>query len=316
MISRLLLIVLSFCFVQNAFAWGKRGHETVASLAAQLLAKENPQTQFLLAHSYDMGFYANAPDLVWKADDETYKKEFSQHYIDMEAFERKFTERKKANAWNPDRQKFFKTFPEIENKEGRSFWRIEELNTQLVDVTKKLKNKKLDANARRTLQAEWLLTAGVIGHYMGDLAQPLHVTENHDGQLTDQKGIHHWFEESIVDDLYPSFTNDVYTRAQSRWAEFHKKHKKSSAFDLALELAKNSQAALPEVLALDKKLGRESASKVSSAYREIITERLTLGVLYLAQLWSNDLGWNFDDNRFFTFDVKPTYIEPTPDKKP
>ena len=89
-----------------------------------------------------------------------------------------------------------------------------------------------------------------------------------------------------------------------------------SAFDLAIELARNSNNAVKALLDLDKKAGRESAAKVSPMYREMLIDRLTLGTLYLAQIWSRHLGWNYEGRNFFTFDVKPAYIEPTPDKKP
>jgi len=311
---KLIFLILTLAFAQESFAWGKRGHETVASLAAQLLATENSQAAFLKNHSFDMGFYANVPDLYWKRE-ATYAKEGPQHYVDMEAFTRAFEAQKTKEAWNPDRQAFFKKFPDIEVKEGRSFWRIQELNTKLEDVTKKLKAKKLTRNERQDLQIQWITIAGVMSHYIGDLAQPLHVTENHDGQLSEQKGLHHWLEEEIVDDLYPSITNDVYTRAKSRWAEFSKKNKKLSAFELAVDLAKNSSLAIPEVLHLDKTHGRANLGKISGQYKELVTERLAQGVLYLALVWSKQVGWEYDGKRFYQFSLTPDFIEPTPDKK-
>lgn len=312
---KLTLVIFTLLIASNAHAWGKRGHETVGSMAAQLLAKEHPQGKFLTSHSYDMGFYSNVPDLVWKADDEVYKREFSQHYMDLDNYDKIMGERK-VKKFNPDRQQFFKQFPNIANSEGRNFWRVQEMDAKLAEVTKKLKQKKLEPEVQRKLQAEWLLTAGVMGHYIGDLAQPLHVTSNYDGQESGQKGLHHWFEEDIVDDLYPGIMNEVFTRAQSRWPEFSKKNKNVSAFDLAVALGRNSFGSIQELLDLDKKAGRDSATKVSPMYREMVIERLTQGTLYLAQIWSAHLGWNYDGKKFYTFDVRPVYIEPKADKKP
>jgi S1/P1 Nuclease len=299
------------CFsVAQALAWGKRGHEMVGSLAAQLLAKEHPQGAFLASHSFDMGYYNNAPDLVWKANPEIYKKESPQHYVDIEIFERAFKKRNETNAWNPSRLEFTKKFPEINEKAGRSPWRIQELVSRIEKTTQSLKNKKLTKKEKHQLQEEWLVTAGILGHYFADLAQPMHVTENHDGQLTKQKGLHHWFEENIVDELSPLLYEAVFEKAKAQWKDFFEKHKKMSAFELSLELAKNSHAALPRVLEIDKKQGRSSEKKVSGAYKEIVIERLSLGVLYLATIWGSHLDWTYDGDRFFNFVATPAYIEP------
>ncbi len=282
----------------------------VGSLAAQLLAKETTQGRFLGQHSFDMGFYNNAPDLVWKANPETYKKEFTQHYLDLELFDRAFAAKNEPNAWLPVRSEFLKKFPNIEEKAGRAPWRIQELSLRIEKVAKSLKNKNLTKKERHQLQEEWLMTAGILGHYVADLSQPMHVSENHDGQLTKQKGLHHWFEENIVDDLSPMIYEDVFKKAQSQWKDFYDKHKKMSAFDLSLELTRNSHQALPRVLELDKKQGRASEDKVSGAYREIVVERLSQGVLYLSMIWSAHLDWTYNGDRFFNFVVAPVYIEP------
>lgn len=307
---RMVVFFVVLLNLSQAFAWGKRGHEMVGSLAAQLLAKEHPQGAFLASHSFDMGYYNNAPDLVWKANSEIYKKESPQHYVDIEIFERAFKKRNESKAWIPSRMEFTKKFPEIDEKAGRSPWRIQELVARLEKTTQSLKKKNLSKKEKHLLQEQWLVTAGLLGHYFADLAQPLHVTENHDGQLTQQKGLHHWFEENVVDELSPLLYEAVFAKAKNQWKDFFEKHKKMSAYELSLELAQNSLAALPRVLEIDKKQGRSSEKKVASAYKEIVVERLSLGVLYLATIWGTQLDWTYDGDRFFNFVATPAYIEP------
>ena len=323
--KNLLILLCVFCST-NVFAWGKRGHETVGSLAAQLLAKENTDGRFLISHTYDMGYYNNAPDLVWKADPVTYKKEFPQHFLDLELFDRSFEKQRKAappvtaappatvgaieSPWNPSRTDFFKKYSDLDEKAGRALWRIQEMTNRLEKITLELKKKTLSKKERHQWQEKWLVTAGLLGHYVADLAQPLHVTENYDGQLTKQKGLHHWFEENIIDELYPTLTDEVYKKAQSQWKTFFEQHKKMSAFELSLELVKDSNKNLKRVLDIDKKLGRASEKKVSADYKEIAIERLSTGVLFLATIWAQHLGWQYDGERFFNFVIKPEYIEP------
>ncbi|NJL26207.1 MAG: hypothetical protein HC902_14330 [Calothrix sp. SM1_5_4] len=47
------------------WAWGKRGHQIVAETAAHLVAGQ-PEARFLRNHSFDLGYYANVPDVIWK----------------------------------------------------------------------------------------------------------------------------------------------------------------------------------------------------------------------------------------------------------
>lgn len=44
-----------------------------------------------------------------------------------------------------------------------------------------------------------------IGHYVGDAHVPLHTTENYNGQLTDQKGIHGLWESRLVEINYEDY---------------------------------------------------------------------------------------------------------------
>lgn len=316
-----------------SLAWGKRGHEIVGSLAAQLLSQEQKSAEFLIHHTFDLGYYNNVPDLIWKADPETYKKESPQHFMDLEDFEKE-----KNLKWNKDRKAFFKKYSGIELKSGRNYWRVQELSEDLEKITKLLSKKSKNKTAHKNkdkgtteslafnaqqitekkefhhLQNQWLVTAGVLGHYVADLAQPLHVTNNYDGQLTEQKGIHYWFEGNIIDQLYPEIKHEVYLRAKNKWADFHKKNKNKSPFDLCVELGKNSAQNIPTLLAIDKQTGRASAKDTAMNYKEIAIDRLSTGVLYLAEIWSQQTDWIYDGERFYKFEAAPAYMEPRLEK--
>lgn len=289
-----------------AFAWGKRGHETVGSLAARLLAEKQPEAQFLSNHSYDMGFYNNVPDIVWKSEPKTFKKEHFQHFMDMEHFKNV-----KETDWVSQRESFFKKFPNIGKKSGRAWWRVNELNTDLEKITQSLKQKKLPIKEQHNYQAKWLLYAGVMGHYIADLAQPLHVTANYDGKKTKQRGIHRWFEEEVIDELYPSLHEEVYKQALQKWDSFHNDNKSKDVFQLCQELTKNSQDEINNLLSIDKKVGRKNLKKAAEAFKQLAVDRLAIGTLYLAEIWSRQTNWDYNGVKFYKFDSKPNYIEPT-----
>ena len=301
----LLFLFTMTSFPGKSYAWGKRGHETVGSLAARLLADKQKGSEFLSEHSYDLGFYNNVPDIVWKSNPDTFKKESIQHFMDMEHYK----DIKKSD-WNDKREVFFKKHSVISKKAGRSWWRVQELNQELTAITKSLKPRKIEKSEQHKRQAKWLLHAGVMGHYIADLAQPLHVTDNYDGQKTDQKGIHRWFEEEVVDHLYPNITHLVYDKMLEQWAEFHKKNKTKSVFELCQELTENSQNQIDELLSIDKKTGRKDLPKASNEYKTLAVDRLALGSLYLAEIWSRQTGWNYNGDKFYLFDTKPAYVEP------
>jgi hypothetical protein len=62
-------------------------------------------------------------------------------------------------------------------------------------------------------QLNWSLAMQLsadLGHYVGDGHQPLHITENYDGKMTNQSGVHSRYETSLVGQYQSSivYTND------------------------------------------------------------------------------------------------------------
>jgi hypothetical protein len=314
-----ILLFILMLLSSQAFAWGKRGHESVASLAAQLLAKENPKNRILLSHSYDLGYYANVPDFIWKnLSEDVRNRERYQHYIDLELFDKEFKSRGEKTGveapWISDRVKFFAKYPGIPDNAGRAPWRIQELADKLTEITKKLRNRNLPTNERQPLQAQWLLHAGVLGHYIGDLGMPLHVSEDYDAKKAGQGGLHSWFEDLMVDENYPHLATEVFAQAKSQWKDFQKFNRKKTPFVLAIELGANSQKVLPEMLRIDKVTGRKDIDKAAAAYKKMIVERLAASVLRLALIWSNQLDWSYNGERFYYWMGTPEFIEPVQDK--
>ena len=183
---------------------------------------------------------------------------------------------------------------------------------QLEAVSAHLREMKEAAPAkdRQALQERWLVLAGTLGHYVGDLGQPMHVTENYDGQLTGQKGLHSFFEEDLVDEVYPELLVAVNSRVKAAWPDFKKKNKDKSLIDLLEQLTRNSLAGLKPVLDLDKKGTREVSAKNAKRYQKIFEERMADSALVLAEIYRRNLGWKFDGNRFYFFSGEPAFIPP------
>jgi hypothetical protein len=231
----------------------------------------------------------------------------------MEIFKQAFSAHPDIkNPFELSRKDFEAKFPEVKPEAGRSFWRIREFYANLEKVTAQLRELKEGATMeqRQKLQEKWLLDAGLMAHYVGDLSMPLHVSENYDGQLTDQKGIHSYFEDLMVDELYPEMAVEVEKEAKKQWPSFTKKNKDKTVIQLLEQLASESNKEINHLLALDKKSKREEIKKNSAKYKSLIRQQLTQGSLTTGELLRRNLGWTFDNTKFYFFASEPAYVMP------
>ncbi len=316
--TTIILFLAHLIFPDGAFAWGARGHALLCETAAYVASsgeKRKKHPHFLKSKSFDLAYYCNVPDIIWKRP-KTYKKEFANHFMNLEYFDEVIPKKQRRGQSSPyvlSREEFNRKFKKLKPTRGRSWWRIRELATELESITKNLKQKKITKEKRHKLQAQWLLHVGIIGHYIGDLAMPLHVSKNYDGQLSGQKGIHSYFEGSMVTELYLDknfgLQEKVYQKALERWPEFSKKNNDKEILLLVQELSRDSASQKDKLLQLDKKTGRKSPDKSMSVYRELIKERLAVGALYLALVIKKHQDFPYEGRGFFKFYEHPEFIE-------
>lgn len=88
-----------------------------------------------------------------------------------------------------------------------------------------------------------LKNASEIGHYIGDAHVPLHTTENYNGQLTGQRGIHGLWESRIVE---LSAEDYDYFVGKSKYV--------SAVLDFAWDAVKASNLAVDSVLSMEREL--------------------------------------------------------------
>ncbi len=306
-----LLLILS----SKARAWGRQGHAIINQTAALILA-DSEDKDFLREHAFDLAYFANVPDIAWKQE-QTYNTEAPQHFMDMEKFDREL-KIKKTNmgpykideAFLLDREEFDAKYPTISIKAGRSWWRTREIYDLLHKQSEFLADKKMSVKDRHALQAQWLVLAGVLGHYVGDLSQPLHLTENFDGQMSSQKGVHSYFEDKIVNQLIPKLSVDVLVQAKKKWPVFSKANHQASTLTLIANLSQISRTNIKPLLVIDKMQKRKKHTEQSKAYEKMIVDQMVQGSLTLAELWRRNLDWKFNGQMFYTFISIPDYILP------
>ena len=98
--------------------------------------------------------------------------------------------------------------------------------------------------------AEILRISAELGHYISDAHVPLHTTENYNGQLTDQEGIHGFWESRL-----PEVFSEDYDFFVGK-AEYIE-DPRAAAWDVIA----SSHALVPQVLVEEKKLSQRYAEK-------------------------------------------------------
>ncbi|OSZ80998.1 S1/P1 Nuclease [Chitinophagaceae bacterium IBVUCB2] len=169
-----LLITVSF-IAQHSFCWGFFGHKKINYYAVFLLPPEmmvlyKPQIEFLSEHAVD-------PDKRRYAIPE----EGPRHYIDIDHYG-VYPYDSLPRKWNDAVAKYSE---DTLNTYGIVPWWLQTMLYRLTDAFKE-KN-----------QARILKYSAEIGHYIADSHVPLHATKNHNGQFTDQKGIHGFWESRV-----------------------------------------------------------------------------------------------------------------------
>lgn len=166
-VSTLLLLLSS-----AVFGWGFWAHREINKYAIRSLPKEMRPL-----------FDSNADTIIAKAVEPDQRRfsdptEAPYHYIDIDRYG-KYPFSELPRSFDEAVKKFGRA--KVDSN-GTVPWRIVEFTRKLSDAM------------RRKDTREIVFYASNLGHYIGDAHVPLHTTDNYDGQLTDQKGIHSRWE--------------------------------------------------------------------------------------------------------------------------
>lgn len=323
--------------VSHVLAWGERGHDLVTRVAVQnlrTLSDDNPAlVRPFSLRDHMLSHFSNVPDIVWRApyqSERVLQVNPSTHYISLEKVYQgvelwgdfplefsQFSEDARAKGFEP-------------SGVGTAPWRVMHLYTELVEAMtaagQTTDSKEFEKRVNRVL-----LLARVMSHFVGDLANPHHTTENHDGQLTGQRGLHGYFESETVAEQNFDLAAKVSKQAKRNWLRQYSKTERTEISDdpqkLLWALVANSHSKLGTLHSLDQKYSllessagekdrakRKPAKDVAKRYKKLTIERLGAGALALSQLWF--LAWQEagspDMSGFFSYDysVKPEFIQP------
>jgi len=240
---RIFILPVLLLFHQSCFCWGFFAHEkinyyAVFLLPPQMIAFYKPNINFLSEHAVD-------PDKRRYSIPE----EAPRHYIDLERY-REGPLDELPKKWEDAISRFGE---DSLNANGIVPWWTMKMFQRLTNAFKEKNESSI-----LTLSAE-------IGHYISDAHVPLHACHNYNGQLTNQIGIHAFWESRIPELL-----------ADKEWDFFIGRAgylKNPSEFIWARVM--ESGAAADTVLSYEKELGRKfpGDQKYAFEYRNEITTR-------------------------------------------
>jgi hypothetical protein len=223
MTKRAWAFVLLLAIPSPAYAWGMAVHRYITRRAIDLLP---PELKPLFdAHREELVMRSVDPDL-WRT---VGWDELPNHFVDFGADEYgsyPFTALPRDYTLAVERFGV-----DVVRKNGTLPWREAEMYGDL--------RRAFEGFARnvRAVDVDTVLFAATGSHYIQDAHQPFHATNNFDGQLTGQRGIHSRFETELFDRFEARMT---ITPAQPAAM----KNPRDTAFDILLASYKDVQPLL------------------------------------------------------------------------
>jgi hypothetical protein len=230
-----------------------------------------PQIDFLAEHAVD-------PDKRRYAVPE----EGPRHYIDIDRYG-KYPYDSLPRKWNDAVAKFSE---DTLMAHGIVPWWLQTMLYRLTDAFKE-KN-----------QAKILKYSAEIGHYIADSHVPLHASSNHNGRLTDQKGIHGFWESRIPEllaesdwDLFIGKAEFITNPADFIWARVLES---AAAADTVLSYEKELSKKFPgdQKYSFEDRNGttiRQYSTAFSKAYdamlKGMIERRMRQSIYAVASFW-------------------------------
>jgi hypothetical protein len=298
----------------KSHAWSGRGHNTVCE-AASFLVKNKELKKFLQGRPHIMGHLCNIPDIQWKNEGDYRAVGDAAHYIDpeilgftpktlpldLEKLKKDFTGKESKIAPN---EKIFS----VPRQLGSAYWRVEELMNNLAELKKDFTEAKIPQNKSEEQNRDlpfnkatytFMTTAGIMGHYVGDLAQPYHNTSDHDGYESGHGGIHSYYEELVVNEIDGDLLSKVIKSARSQkhpeWMngsllERIRNFSAAAYADIGKikkldPIIKKSELKIEKGMSIKSPAVRKNPAEVVKKFEPLIVTHMGRGAWMLAQLW-------------------------------
>lgn len=314
---RFFLVITFFMSIcSTAFSWGGRGHQAICATAVYLV-KEPGLKNYLKNYPHMMGHLCNMPDFHWKSlGGEANQLGNPTHFVDLEVLdvapEKIGTDYKKLQKQFTGKANAFykgKNIQSLPQDFGSSWWRTEQFMKRIAGLKKDFSKSKPPKDRQQEqdnslpfnkASYEMLVNMGLMGHFVGDNAQPFHTSADYDGYQAGHGGIHSFYEEDVVGEFDGDLESLILTAARKIENPPFIKGKNSIEKMKALSLISHKEIA--EVLKLDPivkpsvvkeekgmqlrtKAERKSATVAFEKMQPYIVNQMARGSLLLAHLW-------------------------------
>lgn len=344
----------------------------VRALSGRIQIKDSDFGKILVQKEHMLGHISNTPDIVWRNQGKKIGRANSPtHFIDLEfvlpsstsvnpvgsdpesakllldilgRLPKNMTDVKAAIRKNcktsKDRCPKGKSAEAQLAKTGHAPFRVEQLYYLLVkefqtisEIEKKSKSGKRDKSYVSSINRA-LVLAGLMSHFVGDLANPHHTSMNYDGWLTGQGGVHSYYE-SVMLNRYPlSLDGFVYQKVEDD-SPFQKLLSSLGGKTISMEtilraswiLTLDSHSYLDKLNQLDRSHAVVSASRkrqpaqrkdpdlIKHEFRSFTIERLAMAADALAVIWLQ--AWKEGGKpamrgfHSYDYELSPKFLDPT-----
>ena len=257
-------------------AWGFYAHRKINNLAVYTLPPE--LFGFYKAHIKEITKRATAAD----ERRGMLPNEAAKHYLDADHYEHSCPLDSIPHEWNDaiamyteDTLKSYGIVP----------WNIDFVMHLLTEAFKEKDVKQI------------IKLSADLGHYVGDAHVPLHCTENYNGQLTNQKGIHALWESrlpELFDSGYDFFVGKAYFMEDPTYFIWESVNESFAAKDTVLWLEKTLSNSFPESkkytfvdkgYAMKKDYSEEFSALYHTALGNMVERRMRKSILTVGSLW-------------------------------
>ncbi|MDZ4678038.1 MAG: S1/P1 nuclease [Oligoflexia bacterium] len=261
----ILCLLVSFSSV--SWGWGRTGHEVVEVVAAQIMPA-SPLARLLKSNLTNIQQISMVPDIYWKhGTTPPNKLEGQSHFFNFDFYH------PQGGAPQLNISYYLEKFGRAAILEhGSAPWRVGQLTGVLVRAMKR----------PQVSPDEVIQIAATLGHYIGDLGNPLHCTLDYDGVAAGVKGLHSYFETKTI--------NEYFTEAQLRELVtqasvpmFNSMPDEISPVEIGLGMAIASYESAQPLLAMASKL--KLTPELSQRSKPLIVKTLATSAATLAKVW-------------------------------
>ncbi len=274
--KKILFFVALLAVNTKSYCWGFFAHKKINNYAVFLLPPQmmilyKPNIDFITTHAVDPDMRRNVV-----------AEEAPRHYIDIDYYG-KYPYIELPRKWSDAVTKYSE---DTLLANGIVPWHVQ---TMLYRLTDAFKAKIFTAILKNSAD---------IGHYIADAHVPLHTSRNHNGQLTNQKGIHGFWESRVPElladkefDFFIGKAQYIKNPAEYIWARVLESAKAADSV-LLFEKELTKQFGSDKKYAFEQRnnlLLKQYSSDFTIAYNKkldgMVERRMRLAILSVASFW-------------------------------